>query len=183
MNRQKVWSEMEKLKFDPGKITKPTQLASVWFIALVAMDFLFLNAAVNMNSSLYMPIICVASAIGLSIGIPYAVFRMMTKYRRELGADEYYYKNLKQIDLLEELVNDKANSVISSVNDMIKSVEKDIKESGIELEQGGYLLNEEGGRILLEGKVNKIKEDLSDTRAAVKNYKVAFSKGFDDGFQ
>lgn len=81
-------------KFEPHKITKPIQLLAAWLAGLVAVNGLFLFAAAKISHPPLIPYILTVAAI---VNVPVfllAVYRLQTKYRREIQEDHYYSKYL-----------------------------------------------------------------------------------------
>jgi tetratricopeptide (TPR) repeat protein len=85
---------MSKPELDPGKITRPTQLAATWFAAMIILVTTFLGAATLITSPRWVApvLVIVASLIVGFFGR--AIFLLQTKYRRELQEDRSYSRSM-----------------------------------------------------------------------------------------
>ena len=87
---------MEKHKIEPHKITKPIQLTTIWFIALLLIDSSFLFFATKISEPKWACPTLIISAICFVPLFLVPIFLLQTVFRKELQEDLYYSEWLKR---------------------------------------------------------------------------------------
>ena len=83
-------------KIEPHRITKPFQLLAAWLTGLVLVDGAFLWAAAEVDSPSWVsPLLAIAAVLNVPLFL-FCIFRLQTKFRPEMQADEYYSRYLEQ---------------------------------------------------------------------------------------
>lgn len=80
-------------RIQPEKITRPIQLLAVWFVALTVIDGTFLVTARTVSIVWIQGMLVLASIINVYVFV-FCLYRLQTRFRREIQEDSYYSKSL-----------------------------------------------------------------------------------------